>query len=345
MSVVFVSGANGFIAQHIISQLLAEGYQVIGTVRSQAKADLLTGLFNNKNLTLEIVHDLAAAGAFDDIFRKHASIIKYVIHTASPCHYNSVDFESEMLIPAVNGTKSILEAIKKFGAKSIKKVVYTSSFAAICNVRNAYDENLILNEDSWNNDTWEEAKIDAKTAYYGSKAFAEKAAWTFVRTNKDDISFSLTTVNPCYVFGPQLFDEMVFPRLNASCENINAIINANPDEKVDQHFASLFIDVRDVAKAHILAIQSDKFSGKRLLLANTKFALQDIVDSINTNFPDLRGKIPSGLVGNGREVVKHIATLDNSSSRELLSFEFIPFDETVKDTVSQLLKKSSRYTA
>ena len=34
---VIVSGATGFIAQHVVKQLLAKNYQVIGTVRSTAK--------------------------------------------------------------------------------------------------------------------------------------------------------------------------------------------------------------------------------------------------------------------------------------------------------------------
>lgn len=148
----------------------------------------------------------------------------------------------------------------------------------------------------------------------------------------------MTTVNPCYVFGPQLFDESISNTLNASCQNINEIVLSNTEDKVDQTFASLFIDVRDVAKAHLLAIEVPALAGKRLLLANTKFAMQDIVDTINKQFPALNGRIAVGIPGNGAEVVKHIATLDNSQSKKLLGFGFKGLEETAYDTVSQILR-------
>lgn len=338
MSTVLVSGATGFIAQHIIHQLLQKGYEVIGTVRNEEKASRLLSLFQDDRLSLEVVASLSDPGAFDHIFIKHGDRIKYVIHTASPCHYSSTDHEADMLIPAINGTKSLLDSIKRHGSASVEHVVYTSSFAAVSNVASAYDEKLVLNEESWNNDSWETAKENAKTAYYGSKALAEKAAWEFLQQNRDSVRFGLTTVNPCYVFGPQLFDESISNTLNASCQNINEIVLSNTGDEVDQTFASLFIDVRDVAKAHLLAIEVPALTGKRLLLANTKFAMQDIVDTINKQFPALNGRIAVGVPGNGAEVVKHIATLDNSQSKKLLGFEFKGLEETVYDTVSQILR-------
>lgn len=338
MSKVLVSGATGFIAQHIIHEFLEKGYSVIATVRTKKKASNLSDLFRNEQLSFEIVSDLLNPDSFEHVFAKYGKEIKYVIHTASPCHYESSDYENDMLFPAINGTKSIMNAIKKYAAASVEHVVFTSSFAAISNVSNAYDERLSLNEDSWNNDSWVEAKKNAKTAYYGSKAFAEKAAWHFLKDNADEVNFKLTTVNPCYVFGPQLFDESISRRLNASCQVINEILYSSSGNKVDQHFASFFIDVRDVAKAHILAVEKPALAGRRLILANTKFSLQDIVDAINKNFPELRGKITEGFAGNGLEVVKHIASIDNSRTKEVLEFNFRSFEETINDTVSQILK-------
>lgn len=335
---VLISGATGFIAQHIIHQFLEKGYNVIGTVRTKEKAANLSDLFRNKQLSFEIVSDLSNPDAFEQVFAKYGKEIKYVIHTASPCHYYSSDYENDMLLPAINGTKSLMNAIKKYGSVSVEHVVFTSSFAAISNVSNAYDERLSLNEESWNNDSWDEAKKNAKTAYYGSKAFAEKAAWQFLKNNVDKVNFKLTAVNPCYVFGPQLFDESISRSLNASCQIINEIVYSRSGNKVEQQFASFFIDVRDVAKAHILAVEKPVLAGRRLILANTKFALQDIVDIINKNFPELRGEITEGFVGNGAEVVKHIASIDNSKTKEMLELNFRSFEETICETVSQIIR-------
>ena len=133
MSFVLVSGASGYIAQHTIRILLEKGYKVIGTVRTQEKADSVAQLFNSDNLVLELVPELAKIDAFDHVFEKYNTQIKHVIHTASPVRYNMTDFENEMLLPAINGTRSVLESIKKFSADSVETVVYTSSISALAN--------------------------------------------------------------------------------------------------------------------------------------------------------------------------------------------------------------------
>ncbi|QGN15746.1 hypothetical protein FIM1_2440 [Kluyveromyces marxianus] len=71
MSYTVITGANGFIAQHIIKILLSNGHKVIGTVRTQEKADTIANLFDNENLILEIVPDLNAVEAFDPLFKKY----------------------------------------------------------------------------------------------------------------------------------------------------------------------------------------------------------------------------------------------------------------------------------
>ena len=100
---VFISGATGFVAQHIINQLLEQNFKVIGSVRSQAKADKLLRQFNsNKNLSLEVVEDISNLAAFDEVFSKHGKEIKYVLHTSSPFFTECDDYEKDLLIPALN---------------------------------------------------------------------------------------------------------------------------------------------------------------------------------------------------------------------------------------------------
>lgn len=140
---VIVSGATGFIAQHVVKQLLAKNYQVIGTVRSTAKGDHLLKLFNNpKNLSYEIVEDVGTKGAFDKVLQKHGEA-KVFLHLASPFHFNVTDVEKELLLPAVDGTKNVLQAIYNFG-NNIEKVVITSSYAAISTASKEADKMQLL---------------------------------------------------------------------------------------------------------------------------------------------------------------------------------------------------------
>jgi nucleoside-diphosphate-sugar epimerase len=57
--------------------------------------------------------------------------VDYIIHVASPFHFNVTDYNKDFYEPAIQGTTGILkEAIKE---KSVKRIVITSSFAAVIN--------------------------------------------------------------------------------------------------------------------------------------------------------------------------------------------------------------------
>lgn len=88
----------------------------------------------------------------------------YVLHTASPFHFNVQDPVKDFLDPAIKGTTGILNAIKAH-APTVKRVVITSSFAAIVNGKK---HPKIYSEKEWNPVTWEEA-MDPANTYRGSK--------------------------------------------------------------------------------------------------------------------------------------------------------------------------------
>ncbi|CAI4056883.1 carbonyl reductase (NADPH-dependent) SKDI_03G1550 [Saccharomyces kudriavzevii IFO 1802] len=339
---VLISGASGFIALHIVSQLLKQNYKVIGTVRSNEKrAKLLRQFQHNPNLFLEIVPDISQSNAFENVFERHGHEIRYVLHTSSPFYYDTTEYENDLLIPALEGTKNILNSIKRYAADTVKRVVVTSSCTAIITLAKTSDPSVVFTEQSWNEATWENCQVDGINAYFASKKFAEKAAWDFARENAGHIRFKLTTVNPSLVFGPQLFDEDVCEHLNTSCEIINGLIHA-PANGTPSDLHSIFTDVRDVAQAHLYAFQREDTAGKRLVVSNGKFGDQDILDILNKDFPQLNGVIPLGKPGTGDQVTSPGATTDNSVTRELLGFEFKSLHQTVHDTAVQILRKENR---
>lgn len=337
MSKVFVTGASGFIAQHIVKLLLSKGYTVVGTVRSQSKGDNLVKLFDKPGFLYEIVPDIVAEGAFDEALKKHADI-SYLLHTASPFFYDTTDPERDLIIPAISGTKNILTAIKKHRPE-IKKVVITSSDAAIYSSVDEQDSTLSFDESSWNNISYEEAIQDPIAAYYGAKSFAEKLAWEF--KEKENPNFDLVAVNPVYVFGPQAFDKEVKETLNTSNELINALIKKGPTDSFDNDKGS-FIDVRDVARAHLAAIENDEAIGKRLFLTNGQFSTQMILDILNQNFTEFKGKIPVGTPGSGSQDIQTLAKSSNAATRKLLGYEFRSLETIVLDTIQQVLNNKKR---
>jgi nucleoside-diphosphate-sugar epimerase len=111
-----------------------------------------------------------------NLFTKIISFIKafksnspfdYVIHTASPFHFDVRDPAKDLLDPAIKGTTGILKAVKAY-APTVKRVVITSSFAAIMSPTTPPE---IYDETSWNPVTLEEAYDPSQpaTTYRASK--------------------------------------------------------------------------------------------------------------------------------------------------------------------------------
>ncbi|CAL9732876.1 NADPH-dependent methylglyoxal reductase Gre2p [Monosporozyma unispora] len=341
---VLISGCFGFIAKHIIHDLLDQKYKIIGTVRSQEEREKLYKQFgNNSNLTLEIVEDIRKEHAFDDVFKKHSQEIKYVLHTASPYDLETTKFTEELYKPAVFGTRAILNAIEKYGSDTVERFVHTSSYAAIMDFETERVEGTVYTENSWNPDNWDQAQECASRAYNGSKVLAEKEVWNFVKEKEGKVKFKVTTINPGYVLGPQTFDEDISKKLNTSCEIINKLIHTDPSSEINpSEIYGCFVNVLDVSKAHILAFQRDELIGKRLLMSEGRFSTQDVLDVLNEDFSVLKGKIPIGYPGTGAMHHNIGATVDNSETHRLLNFKFKSFKETIDETAEQILRVENR---
>lgn len=329
---VFITGATGFIATHIVVQLLQKGYKVVGTVRSSDKGEELKKNLKSHNFQYEIVPDIVPENAFDEALSRHPEVT-VILHTASPFHFKTTDPENDLIIPAINGTLNALNSIHK-NAPQVKKVVITSSYAAVCASHMEIDPNCLITEQSWNDITREEAQKDPVSGYRGSKTFAEKAAWEFMESKNP--SFSLTSVNPGFVFGPQAFTSAVKDELNTSCELINKVLKLGKDDELPPSKGT-FIDVRDVAKAHIISFERETLVNQRLLMTSGRFAAQDVLDILNATFPQLSERLPVGEVGTGPSITSKLARIDNTKTMELLEFPFISLRESVIDTVGQIL--------
>lgn len=331
---VLISGATGFIAAHTVLQLLQSGYNVVGSVRSVEKGEKFKSLLNNPNFSYEVVENIESEGAFDQFVKQHPEATVF-LHTASPFHFRITNIEKDLLEPAVFGTKNALLAVKKYGPQ-IRSVVVTSSHAAIGDVESGQDPNLIETEDSWCKLNWETSQQSNRFGYCGSKTLAEKAAWEFVKTEKPN--FTLTTVNPTYVFGPQPFEEQAkCAHLNTSSEIVNNVLLSTNEEECG-HIVGGVVDVRDVAAAHLVAFEKDEAKGKRLFLVAGQFTTQTILDVLHSDFPAQSTKVPIGKPGSDAEELSGRTIMDNSRTKKLLGFPLRSVRETIHDSIEQILR-------
>lgn len=327
---VLLTGGSGFIAAHIVDILLQHGFDTVVTVRSEDKGKKILEAHPDTpkhKLSYVIVKDVAQDGAFDEAVKSDPPF-DYVLHTASPFHFNVQDPVKDFLDPAIKGTTGILKAIKAY-APEVKRVVITSSFAAIVNGK---QHPKVYSEESWNPVTWEEA-MDPSNVYRASKTFAEKAAWDFVKTEKP--AFDIATINPPLVFGPIVHYLNSLEAINTSNQRMRNIIQGQMKEKIAPSGVFLWVDVRDVALAHVKAIEVPEAGGQRFFVTAGHFSNKEIVDIVRETHPELESKLPPKDSPN--DFPENIYGIDNSKSLQILGLKYHSFKETVSDTIDSLL--------
>ncbi|OTA98244.1 hypothetical protein M426DRAFT_326153 [Hypoxylon sp. CI-4A] len=330
---VLVTGGSGFIASHIIDVLLSNGFEVVTTARSDEKGrNILESASptQRQNLSYVIVDDVAKDGAFDHVFQKEQAC-GYVIHTASPFHLNVQDPIKDFLDPAIKGTIGVLKSAKAY-APSVKRVVITSSSAAMINpLKHA----KVYDESCWAPWTWEDASDPQKT-YVTSKVLSEKAAWAFMETEKPN--FDLAVINCTFTFGPVQRNLPSLEAINTSNQRIRDMVQGKMRDGLPSTAPVFtFIDVRDVATAHLRALAVPEAGGNRFYIIGGHFSNWRVANVIRNSFPELADRLPP-LDGED-DLPADVYKFDNSKSKKVLGLEYTSLEKSVGDTVRSILSK------
>ncbi|TRM58179.1 hypothetical protein BD626DRAFT_410903 [Schizophyllum amplum] len=340
---VLVSGANGYVAMWVVRTLLEKGYSVRGTVRSPAKGAYLTNYFRSygDKFELAIVDDITKDGAFDEAVKG----VDAVEHTASPFHFKATDPE-ELIVPAVNGTRSMLRSILKNG-ESVKRVVVTSSVASILEARSSP---TVFTDKDWNQASIDEVEKHGKNAtsaaiYRASKTLAEKAAWEIYNANKGKIQWDLVTVCPPFVFGPAIHEVDKAAALNTSAADwYNTVVNEDNGWKSDAVLtkqASAWVDVRDVGSVHELALSKDAASEKRIIGSAGPFTWQAFIEAAHKVKPNGIANHPKLAKGaaNPPTSTQVNVDYDTTTVTKDLGFTFMTMEQSTKDTLEDFEKR------
>jgi len=334
MTKVLVTGATGFIASHTILALVNKGYEVRGTARSASKADKLNATLSayaGKPIEVELVSaDLTSDEGWDAAMDG----VTYLQHLASPIPNNLPKDPDELIIPAREGALRALRAAKAAG---VKRAVMTSSFASI-----GYgwgdSRPAVLDESHWSNPD----NIKDNTAYTRSKAIAEKAAWNYVEG--DGQGLELAVINPVAVLGPAMSGDV-----SASLELVT-----QPMQNKVPAFPKLtfgIVDVRDVALAHVAAMEKPEAAGERFILGDKVLSFTDIGDVLREAYPDRKlpkGELPSWLVRmmtvinpTLKQIVPELGktrSFDNEKSRRMLGIDYIPAKDAILASTNSLIE-------
>ncbi|KAI5860327.1 NAD(P)-binding protein [Durotheca rogersii] len=332
MPKVLLTGGSGFIAAHVLEILLQKGYEVVTTVRSEAKASQITAKHPGAKLSVVVVPDLAAPGAFDEVAKTPG--LDYVQHTASPFHFRWTDARTELLDPAINGTNSVLKAIATY-APGVKRVVVTSSFAAIISEAELSNPSKTFSEADWNPSTYEDGlRGPPPTSYRVSKKYAEKAAWDFVAEQKP--GFDVATICPPLVFGPLAHHLDSLADINTSNSRFVDLIQGKWKSEIPPGGVFLWVDVRDVALAHVNAMERPEAGGQRFFTTAGYYSNREIARAVREAFPDLADKLPTEDVPGGDYPPEGTYKYDNSRATKVLGIDWIPIASSAVDTVKSL---------
>uniref|UniRef100_A0A914V267 Signal recognition particle subunit SRP72 n=1 Tax=Plectus sambesii TaxID=2011161 RepID=A0A914V267_9BILA len=277
-ALVLVTGASGYLATHCVQQLLNAGYKVRGTVRSvknEEKIAPLKALKGSERLQL-VEADLTSEDGWDSALKD----VTFVLHTASPLPGLTATDDST-ITAAVFGTLNVLKAAAK--APTVKRVVLTSSSNALMD----YDKLRAHPDHVFSEVDWP-ANLDNLSTYAVSKVKAERAALDFVnQLTADQHKFELVVIVPFLIFGPTLTDAV-----GASLGMVHGFLT-KPMAKLP-NISIPSVDVRDVAKAHILAMTAAGAAGERIAVVyQPSYRMTQLGRDLNEEFSSQGFSIPT----------------------------------------------------
>lgn len=332
-----VTGGTGYLGSWVVKTLLEKGYIVrlaMRNTKDQAKTKYLFDIAQGSPGSLELWEaNLLREGDFNEAAKGCIA----VIHMASPFNLRFNDPQKDLVEPALKGTQNVLNAATLAG--SVKRVILTSSVAAI------HGDNIDMKESGINEFTEEQFNSSSSLnhqPYSFSKITAEKEAWKIYNNQEQ---WRLVVINPSLVMGPPL-------GRNTNSESLvlmkDMLTGKYRSGAPDLMFG--FVDVRDVAQAHALAMENDQAQGRYLLAERVMdlYGFSRLIKSIyGKKYKLPLMKAPKFLValfapafGLTRKFVQrnvgHHIKLNNNKSREQLHLTYTPLETTVKDMIERM---------
>jgi len=316
---VLVTGGTGFLGIHTILQLLQQGYDVKTTLRSLSKKETIIKALEEGGITdfshLSFIEaDLTSDNNWDEALKD----CDYVLHVASPFPAQDPKDENELIIPARDGALRVLKASRDAG---VKRVVLTSSFAAVGYSKNLADH--VFTEEDWTD-------VNAELpAYIKSKTVAEKSAWEFIE--KEGNGLELSVVNPVGIFGPAI-GGITSASLDIAVSGIlNGTMHQTPP------FTMGVVDVRDVADIHIKAMLDPKAAGERFIATSEGvMSFYDVAELFKKERPQYASNIQN-LERIGKEFYKEIS---NEKAKTILNWSPRSREEALLASADSLMGKS-----
>jgi nucleoside-diphosphate-sugar epimerase len=258
-------------------ELLAQGYEVRTTVRDLGREAEVRKAVSAGGQAGEKIAVLAADLTSDEGWEEAVAGCAYVLHVASPFPPVQPKDPDELIVPAREGTRRVLNAALAAG---VKRTVVTSSVAAIAGGAKTPGP---LTEDDWT-----DLEFDGLSPYVRSKTIAERAAWELVR--EQGAEQRLATVNPGAILGPLLSHDASY-----SLEAIERLLKGIPGTP---KVGFSFVDARDVAALQVKAMVAPEAGGQRFIAVAEFLWMAEVAATLRRELGGDATKVPTRGVPN-----------------------------------------------
>lgn len=172
---------------------------------------------------------------------------------------------------------------------------------------------------------------NAYISYCSGKKEGELAIWDFVKTETP--SYNVTVLLPALIFGPPLQPVKSVKALNYSTNVIYSFFNGTYTEIPATTFPS-FVDVRDLADAHVKVLTNPEAANKRLLINAKPMTYTMLVHAL-AKVPELAGRLPAD---SGEDEKVTFANFEADEDNKIIGVEFRSVEETMADAAKRILE-------
>ncbi|KAJ5248827.1 NAD(P)-binding protein [Penicillium chermesinum] len=322
-SLVFITGATGFIGSHTAEAVLRAGYRIRLSIRKAEQEAVIRkrhAAFESDIETI-LVPDLT----HPESFNKALEDVDYILHVASPMPGQGEDFVKDYQKPAVDGTVALLDTALKF--KQIKKVVIVSSVLAMLHLEDWGKTEFYAREN-----TGEKINLDLSVPfpagpegygkkYHASKILSHQATRDWLSANNPH--FAVLTLHPVFVLGDSLIQETADQIGGINAWLWDSAITGTP------RLGNIWVHVRDVADAHVKALEKDIPSGTEFILSAPGISWDKAASFIKEKFPEVESKLEPPINFNW--------SVETKAADELLGMKWRSQETILEDVFNQQL--------
>ena len=348
-ALVLVTGAAGYIASHVVAQLLEAGYAVRASVRDPSDAKKvahLTSLPHAAERLSLVKLNLTDAAGWDDAVAGCAGVVHTAMQVLKPDAKEKIrDPHKHYVEPAIKGMNFVLEASRK--SATVRRIIFTSSTTTISEGFPDWKTKTYSPSD------WNTTATLKRNPYAYAKTMAEKRLFEFMGSEAENTTkMSFATVLPFAVLGPSLS--------NVAGDNDKAtllrLMNGGYPVLPPLTFGS--VDVRDVAAMHVRALAVPAAHGQRFIGMCKMISAKELADLVIRAHPEYRKRLPSRVASKSlilmacnlgmfnkevtqyfRDNIGRLPKFDTTNVQSVLGITFRDPAETVKDGCDYLLAR------